>query len=111
MAVGKEMVKAEVGMEEKEKWLMHYSSFHQILLVGEGDFSFSLCLAQSFSSASNIVATSLNPYGLSFHFLVFHMHWTQLVCCVLLSVIVVRSHFKLLLGSSIKEIIFFIWLS
>ena len=65
MAVGKEMVKAEVGMEEKEKWLMHYSSFHQILLVGEGDFSFSLCLAQSFSSASNIVATSLNPYGLS----------------------------------------------
>ncbi|XP_042477962.1 uncharacterized protein LOC122059311 [Macadamia integrifolia] len=43
-------------------WLKHYSSCHQILLVGEGDFSFSLCLAQSFGSASNIVATSLDSY-------------------------------------------------
>eukprot|EP00261_Vitis_vinifera_P016011 XP_010644669.1 PREDICTED: uncharacterized protein LOC104877637 [Vitis vinifera] len=65
MAVGEEMVKDEVGVEEQEKRLMHYSSFHQILLVGEGDFSFSLCLAHSFASASNIVASSLDPYGLS----------------------------------------------
>ncbi|CBI39837.3 hypothetical protein VitviT2T_030114 [Vitis vinifera] len=62
MAVGEEMVKDEVGVEEQEKRLMHYSSFHQILLVGEGDFSFSLCLAHSFASASNIVASSLDPY-------------------------------------------------
>ena len=65
MAVGEEMVKDEVGVEEQEKRLMHYSSFHQILLVGEGDFSFSLCLGHSFASASNIVVSSLDPYGLS----------------------------------------------
>ncbi|KAM1864166.1 hypothetical protein ACFX14_004414 [Malus domestica] len=31
--------------------IKHYSSFHKILLVGEGDFSFALCLAKSFGSA------------------------------------------------------------
>ncbi|XP_059284131.1 heavy metal-associated isoprenylated plant protein 41-like [Lycium ferocissimum] len=48
--------------EEEEKRIQHYSSYHQILLVGEGDFSFSLCLAHSFGSASNIVASSLQSY-------------------------------------------------
>jgi len=33
--------------------------------VGEGDFSFSLSLAKSFGSAANIVASSLNSYGIS----------------------------------------------
>ncbi|XP_060188441.1 heavy metal-associated isoprenylated plant protein 41-like [Lycium barbarum] len=42
--------------------IQHYSSYHQILLVGEGDFSFSLCLAHSFGNASNIVASSLQSY-------------------------------------------------
>ncbi|KAL4554659.1 hypothetical protein LXL04_037258 [Taraxacum kok-saghyz] len=51
----------EVG---KEKWAKHYSSNHQILLVGEGDFSFALSLATSFGSASNIVATSLDSYDI-----------------------------------------------
>ncbi|CAH2048991.1 unnamed protein product, partial [Thlaspi arvense] len=50
------------GFEEKEaeRWLKHYSSRQSILLVGEGDFSFSASLAMAFGSASNIVATSLN---------------------------------------------------
>ncbi|XP_061342205.1 uncharacterized protein At4g26485-like [Gastrolobium bilobum] len=47
----------DVKMEKKIK---HYSSYHKTLLVGEGDFSFSLCLAKAFGSASNMVATSLD---------------------------------------------------
>eukprot|EP01018_Ginkgo_biloba_P021626 Gb_12390 [translate_table: standard] len=43
-----------------ERRIKHYSSFHQILLVGEGDFSFSLALANAFGSAHNMVATSLD---------------------------------------------------
>lgn len=50
-------------LAEEEKRFMCYSSFHQILLVGEGDFSFALCLANAFGSASNIVASSLDSYG------------------------------------------------
>ncbi|KAG4381303.1 hypothetical protein AAZX31_15G116900 [Glycine max] len=45
-----------------EKWKKHYSSKHRILLVGEGDFSFSLCLARAFGSGHNLVATSLDSY-------------------------------------------------
>jgi 25S rRNA (uracil2634-N3)-methyltransferase len=40
-----------------------YSSTQSILLVGEGDFSFSLALATGFGSGENIVATSLDRYG------------------------------------------------
>ncbi|KAE8654127.1 fasciclin-like arabinogalactan protein 1-like [Hibiscus syriacus] len=59
-----EMLRAENGKidEEEGKWITHYSSNHQILLVGEGDFSFSLCLANAFASASNIYASSLDSY-------------------------------------------------
>ncbi|KMS96779.1 hypothetical protein BVRB_8g199620 [Beta vulgaris subsp. vulgaris] len=49
-------------MIEKEKWVKHYSSSHQILLVGEGDFSFSLSLAIGFGSAYNLFATSFDSY-------------------------------------------------
>ncbi|TKY47074.1 hypothetical protein E2542_SST29129 [Spatholobus suberectus] len=48
--------------QDNAKWVTHYSSDHQILLVGEGDFSFSLSLAKSFGSAANIVSSSLNSY-------------------------------------------------
>ncbi|CAN0922852.1 Heavy metal-associated isoprenylated plant protein 41 [Linum grandiflorum] len=51
---------AVVYGDEVRRWITHYSSDQQILLVGEGDFSFSLCLATAFGSASNIVATSLD---------------------------------------------------
>ncbi|CAH8347211.1 unnamed protein product [Eruca vesicaria subsp. sativa] len=48
---------------DREVWLKHYSSNHQILLVGEGDFSFSCSLATRFGSASNICASSLDSYA------------------------------------------------
>ncbi|KAK1350627.1 hypothetical protein POM88_054662 [Heracleum sosnowskyi] len=47
-------------VEKREKWIGHYSSSQRILLVGEGDYSFSLCLAKAFRSARNIVASSLD---------------------------------------------------
>lgn len=47
----------------KGKWIKHYSSKHEILLVGEGDFSFAACLAKAFGDASNITATSLDTEG------------------------------------------------
>ncbi|GLJ08334.1 hypothetical protein SUGI_0086660 [Cryptomeria japonica] len=42
---------------------MHYSKLQSILLVGEGDFSFSSALATAFGCAPNIVATSLDSKG------------------------------------------------
>ncbi|CAL0309154.1 unnamed protein product [Lupinus luteus] len=48
------------NVQESEKWKNHYSSNHKILLVGEGDFSFSLSLATAFGTAHNLVATSID---------------------------------------------------
>lgn len=42
----------------KERRINCYRSSQKILLVGEGDFSFSACLARAFRTAINIVATS-----------------------------------------------------
>ncbi|KAK7300017.1 hypothetical protein RJT34_10848 [Clitoria ternatea] len=44
----------------EKKSIMHYNNHQKILLVGDGDFSFSLSLAKAFGSASNMVATSLD---------------------------------------------------
>ncbi|XP_030967478.1 uncharacterized protein At4g26485-like [Quercus lobata] len=46
--------------KKKEKKIQHYSSSQKILLVGEGNFSFSACLAKAFGSARNMVATCLH---------------------------------------------------
>uniref|UniRef100_A0ACD5Y0T2 Uncharacterized protein n=1 Tax=Avena sativa TaxID=4498 RepID=A0ACD5Y0T2_AVESA len=43
-------------------WLKPYSSTQSILIVGDGDFSFSWALAVAFCSAGNLVATSLDSY-------------------------------------------------
>ncbi|XVF76986.1 hypothetical protein PTKIN_Ptkin14bG0003800 [Pterospermum kingtungense] len=43
-----------------ERWVQNYCNSHKILLVGEGDFSFSASLAVAFGSATNMVATSLD---------------------------------------------------
>ena len=50
--------------EEEVRWVGQYSSTQSILLVGDGDFSFSLALATGFGSGANLVATSLDSYGL-----------------------------------------------
>jgi len=56
---------ADALKDEKvqERWIQHYSSRHQILLVGEGNFSFAASLAIVFGSAHNMVATSLDSRG------------------------------------------------
>ncbi|KAJ7963557.1 DUF2431 domain-containing protein [Quillaja saponaria] len=42
----------EMRKAKEVKWIKHYSSSHRILLVGECDFSFSLCMANAFGSDS-----------------------------------------------------------
>ncbi|KAJ1290116.1 hypothetical protein BS78_02G218100 [Paspalum vaginatum] len=62
------VLEGEDEEEEKEvKWLGQYSSAQRILLVGDGDFFFSLALATAFGSGTNLVATSLDTYGCKMH--------------------------------------------
>ncbi|CAN6479657.1 unnamed protein product [Victoria cruziana] len=47
----------------KTGFIVNYSECEEILLVGEGDFSFSLGLARALGDGSNMVATSLDRPG------------------------------------------------
>ncbi|KAK9673763.1 hypothetical protein RND81_12G187700 [Saponaria officinalis] len=58
--VPRETVQKTHVPRETVKKIGPYTSKQQILLVGEGDFSFSASLAVAFGCASNMIATSLN---------------------------------------------------
>nr|GLL44916.1 uncharacterized protein At4g26485-like isoform X1 [Ipomoea trifida] len=49
--------------QHERRRIKHYNSSQKILLVGEGDFSFSAALATAFGSAPNMIATSLDSLG------------------------------------------------
>ncbi|KAL8152524.1 hypothetical protein V2J09_010284 [Rumex salicifolius] len=52
--------KEDGKLASQKRCIGAYDSRQKILLVGEGDFSFSSCLADAFISASNLTATSLD---------------------------------------------------
>ncbi|GAB4836978.1 hypothetical protein Ancab_001892 [Ancistrocladus abbreviatus] len=54
------LIERPIGGNGAGRSIGAYRSTHKMLLVGEGDFSFSTCLALAFGFAGNMVATSLN---------------------------------------------------
>lgn len=50
-------------MVQESEISRQYSNKEKLLLVREGDFSFSLSIAKAFGSATNITATSLDTRG------------------------------------------------
>jgi 25S rRNA (uracil2634-N3)-methyltransferase len=76
--VGKEN---QMGVCNEEKWIEHYSSSHKILLVGEGDFSFAVCLGKAFGTAENMIATSFDSKGISWVETFFHLLFLYICFC------------------------------
>ncbi|XP_031104704.1 uncharacterized protein LOC116009722 isoform X1 [Ipomoea triloba] len=77
--VQRQVIKTGFVVAEEEKWIKHYSNRHKILLVGEGDFSFSASLAVAFGSATNMTATSLDSEEfLTFHYCKAFLHLKEL---------------------------------
>ncbi|KAM6572192.1 hypothetical protein CsatA_016272 [Cannabis sativa] len=72
-----------ISSTEIKNQMGEYMSCEKILLVGEGDFSFSACLAKAFGSAKNMVATSLdtlvNVHHMSQHPALKHMEFDVIV--------------------------------
>ncbi|KAG5545847.1 hypothetical protein RHGRI_018113 [Rhododendron griersonianum] len=65
--VSKKKQKKNVSKKKQKKnvrRITHYNSEQKILLVGEGNLSFSACLARSFGSGLNMVSTSLHSQEL-----------------------------------------------
>ena len=71
----------QMGVCNEEKWIEHYSSSHKILLVGEGDFSFAVCLAKAFGTAENMIATSSDSKGISWAETFFHLLFLYICFC------------------------------
>lgn len=46
-----------------KKGFIAYTRDHKILFVGDGDFSFEMCVTSLIGDATNITVTSLNSYG------------------------------------------------
>ncbi|KAF4381716.1 hypothetical protein F8388_021344 [Cannabis sativa] len=72
-----------ISSTEIKNQIGEYMNCEKILLVGEGDFSFSACLAKAFCSAKNMVATSLdtlvNVHHMSQHPALKHMEFDVIV--------------------------------
>ena len=64
---------------ERKKGIHQYQSYQTILTVGDGDFSFSACLAKSFGSAHNMVATTLDSLG-TCHFHHYSFMFIKVIC-------------------------------
>ncbi|XP_019183120.1 PREDICTED: uncharacterized protein LOC109178068 [Ipomoea nil] len=101
----------ELAGLQQERWIKHYSNRHKILLVGEGDFSFSASLAVAFGFASNVTATSLDSEEfLTFHYCKAFIHLKELKnrgCKVIHGVDATSmAYHPSLMGSTFDRIIF-----
>ncbi|KAJ7982724.1 DUF2431 domain protein [Quillaja saponaria] len=94
-----------------EKRIKHYSNTQKILLVGEGDFSFSACLARAFGTAANMVATSLDSRDilrLKYSSVMPNLNLLGMFGCTIIHEVDARtmSHHPLLQGKQFDRIIF-----